>query len=313
MFANVPTDEYPFLLLVLIFFIVAWKKGGSKFTLFEIAVLGVWHVLDNSVSFFSYYTAKLILSFILFFFFTDSSNPQLRQLAHLGFKPDKFHAGITYGPDPSHYAFPSSDTHVDSKEKDASFGLVPQRVVDEKVKKAFRNSVFKVPCGFAYEGILNEEIIQLLQSCGRCHNWALMALYQLSADKFYSLSMLSLWRWDAWVLICLAVIAVPCLNFRGDGDRAGPLLDVCFLALAFFDKINRDKTRLLDNKRRKKLISQFYPVYELCKLAMLMILWYQFVKYAVPLLKYVTLQFFALLAMSLIITAFMRWRYVITN
>lgn len=100
-----------------------------------------------------------------------------------------------------------------------------------------------------------DRIEKALASCGRCHNWAILSIYQLSVDKFFSFAMLLFWRWDFWVLTVMFVIAPLCLllfaitrpaSVKDLCDCIDALLELCFVALAIYDSFNLREQLLHD-------------------------------------------------------------------
>jgi hypothetical protein len=301
---GVPVQELPFLILSFALFCFVCCKGNvrSKSTILETAALVLWHFSDPTVSFFSYFTAKLFISFVAFLLSLLTTNKdKLKKLTyHIGFPSDKWHAGVSCGDTFYHYAFPRDPA---TAEKDQSFGLVPR----DSPKHVGDKSTLKVKCGLAYHGADDSaSIMKLLASCGRCHNWALITIYEMSTDKFLSLAMLSFLRWDMWVLLVGLIVGYP-LAFEHDVILSflGRLLDVLFLALSIFDSVNMSHARLLASRRHAER-NPWLPLKNALKLVFLFITWYVYVEYVVkPFGVTCSFQFLLLLVLSILVTAVM--------
>ena len=248
------------------------------------------------MSYFSFFTAKLLVSFGVFLVsLITSERRSLQKLTyHLGFPSDRWHAGMSCGDKFFHYAFPRGD----AKEKDQSWGLTPC----EAPKKIGDVAHVKAKCGYAFAGATDAGVLKVLESCGRCHNWALITIYEMSTDKFLSLSMLSFLRWDVWVLLVGLTVAVPMLCFPNGSfsDVAGPVFDVLFLALSLFDGWNMNTDRLLANRR---YAFGFLNFKNALKLVVLFAVWYVYVAIVIARFSVTcSFQFILLLVLSVIIS-----------
>ena len=304
--------EMPFLLLSTALLVCVYRQEAARSTasLIEVFLLVVFHWYDPTVTFFSYFTAKLLVSFFAFLFLFEAKkllNSSKRITNHLGFKSDEYHAqpGLSTEDSVLHYAFPRHPTDTAAMDKDQSWGLVPREEhvsVDDNCK-----SNWKVRCGLVDEDAANsKDVLKLLESCGRCHNWALITIYEISTDKFLPLATLSLLRWEVWTLIVFFVAAGPVLCFdeeNGFKDLLGPALDTLFLALAIFDCLNMNSARL---HARRKVTRR--SLQNFAKLVVLLLVWFVYV-YSVmkPFGVTGSFQFLLLLLLSLTITLLMNY------
>lgn len=300
----VSVAQLPFLLSSFTLLGLVCFKGSarSKSTILEMVTLFLWHLYDPAVSFFSYFTAKLLISFVVFIFsftFTATSKKKLKTLTyHIGFPTDLLHAGVSCGEFFYHYALPQTPS---TAETDQSWKLVPRA----SPKRIGDRARLKVKCGLAYDGADNNaNILKLLTSCGRCHNWALITIYEMSTDKFLSLAMLSFLRWDVWVLLVGLAFGYP-LACESDLilDFLGRFLDILFLALSIFDSANMSNARLVASRRHAVARDPWLSIKNALKLGFLFVTWYVYVEMIVkPFGITHMLQFPLLLLLSVFVT-----------
>ena len=218
---------------------------------------------------------------------------------HLAHPDVPSHAGISYGDDFYHYAFPR--VRAKDEDLDRSWKLEARKGL--KRHEGFKYRV-NVDCGFDFPGVPDEDIKKTLQLCGRCHNWALITLCELSADKFLSISMLSFLRWDVWILLALVIFSFPVNIFvlAAIGmDFTGFLVEIAFLGLAIYDILNMSRERLAYNRRRaqEELRATWRSVLKFIAFA---IVWPAYVFYVKMYNILPTVQFFILVSLSCTVT-----------
>jgi hypothetical protein len=215
----------------------------SRATVIEIVCLAFLHECGaTNCTFVAYITAKFGQS-TLFFFLDTFRRGQREDLIYylLGFPSDPFHAGFQYGRNFYHYTLAAMDaTEATTNRRDTCTNLTPQSV--ERVMSA----AIKLPVGFASGSFTKDDLTKLLASCGKCHNWALVTIYQMSADKFFSYGLLSLVRWESWMLWLLLVAAWT------QDQAIDWLIDPFLMAVFLFDTFNLNDA-LVQKGRRHKL------------------------------------------------------------
>lgn len=145
--AVVQLPDVVFALSCVAFLFCIFKKHvQSKSTILEIVVLLISHFINPVVTYFSYFTCKLLMSFFVFLLSLSANKKKLNKLTyHLGFPTDHWHAGVSCGTNFYQYSFPPPTT---SKPKtDQSRGLVPRT----SPKAVGDNATLKTKCGFAYD------------------------------------------------------------------------------------------------------------------------------------------------------------------
>ena len=50
-----------------------------------------------------------------------------------------------------------------------------------------------------------EQVMQKLEACGKCHDWAVVSLYLLSFDKFLTYSVFFPLRWTTWITLAFSI------------------------------------------------------------------------------------------------------------
>lgn len=278
------------------------KHVQSKSTILEIVALFVCHFINPAVTYFSYFTCKLLMSFLVFLLSLPTNKKKPKLTYHLGFPTDRWHAGVSCGTNFYHYAFPASGPP--KPKTDQSWGLVPR----DAPKAVGDNATLKTKCGFAYDGADDPAgILQLLESCGRCHNWALITIYEMATDKFLSFSMLSFLRWDVWALVGMSMVfgtkvCFPNGLFGGFRDEIGDLMDVGFLILSVVDGFNMRNARLIANRAHANR-DKWRSIKNALKCMCLFFFWYIYVQVIIKAYSVTGLfQFLLLLVLSVGIT-----------
>jgi hypothetical protein len=163
-----------------------------------------------------------------------------------GFKTDFFHAGMYYDKRVAHYRTPTKEEIVAGVDQDSFTSLTPDFMSEDISKSVLGSVSVKQPVGFAYPGIQNDDIKALLKSCGKCHNWAQITLYEISADKFFSSCMVLFLRWDAWLIYLISVVN----HVTSPSDA---FVDFFVAGLVAYDVSNIRYTRLVHNSEQRRL------------------------------------------------------------
>lgn len=130
---------------------------------------------------------------------------------------------------------------------DRLFNLEPQ---DHKNPLAtLLPRMFYSPCvGFVIPNFDPENLKQRLEVCGKCHDWAVSAVYVLSCHKFLSYSVVSYVRWVSWV--GCAILCAFCFGDSTNNDyKKGIFLsDLILQLITLLDILNMVKFKLEDDK-----------------------------------------------------------------
>ena len=163
------------------------------------------------------------------------------------------HALIAVGDEVFHY---TQDTGTGKS--DQPFG-VADRLFFLDVRKhptpfsTLRQKMFFSPCvGFAVPNIGTEILEQRLQTCGKCHDWAVTAIYVLSCHKFLSYSIVSYVRWLTWVgCVILALLLKILADFQHSSAETQSYLvafcDCILMSVTLLDVINLVEFKLEEN------------------------------------------------------------------
>lgn len=278
-------DLFPIFACALLVAICCKGKAFAYSTSCEVIALliGHWHY-PARVSFCGYYLVKLVTSVAFFLVRRNGHHPKLQYV--MGFESDKAHAGIVVGDKFFHFAHPRGrQKDVDSVTK------LEARRDDVKVAKT---ATLQANCGYAVSPqIADNEILQLLRTCGKCHNWALITIYEISAHKFLSLTILSPFRWDVWILLfAIAVSSLADFSLAG----ADAMADWGFMGIAIYDSFNMNKERLFWNR------AQGVQVTERIRLPVLLMTWVAYVRWCQPYLIHSTVEFMLTLLIAITTT-----------
>jgi hypothetical protein len=274
----------------------AYRKGPARsvYTVAEFTLIMLGRVLSMQLTFSSYFSAKMIQSTV--FFLSRSHTGMQRLRYHLGFPSDRMHAGITYHDTFYHYAF-GRGTHATTQNVDAATKLEPAALEGS----VGDNALLSAYCGYAYPRIARDHIIKVLESCGKCHNWALITIYEIATDKFFSMAILSFARWDVWVLLVIALLGctAPC---------TGDLVDTGFLLIAAWDSLNMNRDQLVRNEIHRRADSKGGTrLRDFLKFVVLMSVWYAYIYYITidPLYQFL-LSIFAAATVTAVVCGLMR-------
>ena len=129
---------------------------------------------------------------------------------------------------------------------DRLFNLKPE--VHQKKLSELQPIMFYSPCvGFAIPNFDEKNMKQGLEVCGKCHDWAVSAVYVLSCHKFLSYSAVSYVRWLSWAG-CLILCAFCFGDSTNDYKKGVFLSDLILQFITILDIINMVKFKLEDDK-----------------------------------------------------------------
>jgi hypothetical protein len=244
-------------LLVLVIILVASCSRRSYFSLIELAIF-ILHTFYYGSSFAAYLTAKFLAATLFFvvdriIYWKDDGNRILFYL--LGFRSQMGHAAFEYKKKLYQYATRRADDQNGSThDQDLSTELVPE------VRDTIPKVRLRQPVGFSSGDFDTPSIKKVLQACGKCHNWALISLYSMSTDKFFSYGLLSSLRWETWIFSAILGFAYYY------SITLDPLVDLFLLALFLFDTLNINPSLLKLSSDYRKQRSKYWWIYESFKL-----------------------------------------------
>jgi hypothetical protein len=184
---------FSFLLAILVFY-----KGYQWCTCLEYLLLAVVYLFQFNLSFSIFLSMKVLLSFSTFLFEIISSSDDIKKFKVLNYLMTTWknpcHAIIGIRNDADHYS-PGTPT---STAVDRSFNLTPSK--HPATTYQLRSKMFFAPCvGFSFsltDDDDNDNVLQdRLQTCGKCQDWATVAITLLSCHKYLSYSCINLFRW----------------------------------------------------------------------------------------------------------------------
>jgi hypothetical protein len=178
-----------FLLAILVFY-----KGYQWATCLEYLFLAVLYLFQFNLSFSIFLSTKVLLSFLTFLFELISYSDDFKNLKVLTYLMTTWsnpcHAIIGIGIDVYHY---STGTPT-SAAVDRSFHLNPSK--HPLTTDHLRSIIFFAPCvGFSISFTDKVVLQERLQTCGKCQDWATVAIYLLSCHKYLSYSCINPFRW----------------------------------------------------------------------------------------------------------------------
>ena len=205
---------------------------------------------------------KTLTSFCIFIYEIQVTPPSKSLL--LRYPHNSVHAGIGVGDNTYHYSYPYGNAN--SQQRSSNL------VASKSNYKLLGNSLFAPCVGIAV--IMDErEILQNLQLCGKCHDWAAASLYLISFNKFLSYSIISPLRWISWLLFVTSLLS--CFT---SGDTY-LMIDILHIGSTIFDTLNFSDIRLESNTSASKLIRSYrgYWFWEFFKLIVLLLICFAFV------------------------------------
>lgn len=186
--------------------VIVLIKNYPWVTVAEYVIL-TWIFLNSSELNFtltSFHTVKIFTSLIFFFADIISSGP-LDGIGVLTFLMSSWrnpcHALVGVNDFAYHYTL-AEDRAATSEER--SLRLVPKK--HSQSTSELRTKMFFAPCvGFAITSS-DPELTERLQSCGKCQDWATVAVYTLSCHKYLSYSCVFIFRWGSWIFLVLSIL-----------------------------------------------------------------------------------------------------------
>lgn len=184
------------------------------------------------------------------------------------------HAYISVGNNVYHSSFPAGQA---ATTMDRSYNLSPSDLNEKSAARILAKSVFAPCVGL---GILTskETILEKLYLCGKCHDWAVVALYLLSTQKYLTYSALFAYRWTSWIILVITVVTYFLFSDSYFDSKPLPtnidaliaIPDVLLLLVTLFDVTNFKKERLSDNR---EFVGTKYPhrgrIFDTLKLSVL--------------------------------------------
>ena len=131
---------------------------------------------------------------------------------------------------------------------------------------------FHSPCvGFVIPNFDPENLNQRLEVCGKCHDWAVSAVYVLSCHKFLSYSAVSYVRWVSWV--GCAILCAFCFGDSTNNDyKKGIFLsDLILQLITLLDILNMVKFKLEDGDKVPAYFNRSSVSFHILKLVVLCI------------------------------------------
>jgi Ca2+/Na+ antiporter len=265
-----------FLGVYLLFLIISWKKKRSWYTMLEVSTVIVLLVYSGKMFFLVYYCSKMLTSLIYFLFkisFLNHYKNEKRLYFKLGFSSGWFHAGVLVNERFYHYAFAEKGDETDNISKHLS----PQDMTN------IPNCLINLFSGWHIK-VLDKEIKRILAACGKCHNYAVMLIYHLSYDKFLSYSLLTIFRWEMWILISMLLFSYPvkymllweCWNdemYYYDLKRYNRIIElftiISFDLIMILDCMNLSSPKLHANVEERKKDPKVFRILDFCMFVLL--------------------------------------------
>ena len=264
--------EFIRFLLMMALFTASFIRQYSIYTRIEYALFLALVLADSSSSFCICISVKLFVSLLFFMgeylskiaFAKDEDLLVIRYM--IGSWKHPCHALIAFGDDVYHY---TQDPRTGKS--DQPLGVLDRALFLEVRKhptpfSTLRHKMFFSPCvGFAVPNIDASILEQRLEACGKCHDWAVTAIYVLSCHKFLSYSLVSFVRWLTWVgCVILALMMKMMADFHLSSAETQLYLvsfcDCILMSVTLLDVINTIEFKLDDNdyKVRKVFYRDFY-------------------------------------------------------
>eukprot|EP00727_Mastigamoeba_balamuthi_P009921 m51a1_g5551 hypothetical protein (346) ;mRNA; f:539861-541295 len=219
----------------------------SFYTSVELVALCAANVLfPGRISYSAYFMVKTLLSLGVFRMrlatvLARRGKPSTAIRYALGFGGEP-HAGLWVGDQFVHYAFPRSAPGDPQPPLDRSFGLAPQ--IESSPPKRF--AWIDVAVGFAFTADLRDcRVLEVLYASGKCHDWAVVAAYVLSVDKWLTASVLLWARWLSWIALLMGMVLLP----SAATGLPQALMELFMVATALLDSLNLRKEQLEANAR----------------------------------------------------------------
>ncbi len=289
--------EWVFLVLFVALGRIYRKSSFTWSTLVEMIIYVVLRcVVGSSLTFVMFQTSKFALSFLLFWCrYYTGAHDGLTPLFYLsGFRPrdhpdatnSLFHGALLFGNRLVHYR----DRRNGDGPGDPMFPLTPDYLtVDETLQVLSRphGSTENVDIqqfvgyGPSDASVSEDEMRSVLESSGQCYHFAVITIYELSTDKFFSYMIVQFLRYDMWLGVFIGWVVSL---FAKEG--VDQVTDMLFLLIAVFDAANLRPRKLRDSHERRleSLVAHqghlqhgvevVYHLQEVSKLVGLCLCWY---------------------------------------
>lgn len=250
---------------------MGYKKGRSVWSALEMMALAAafiahaFAVFELRLGFSSFLLAKLAVAVCMFIgelIFNPQKLQTLEQLSYLlGFKSDFFHAAMAIEKRCYHYAFARTRESTNDADTDFVYALSPQRLLSFPKAKCTRT------VGMAVQ-MREDTLLKRLELSGRCHDWAGLSIYALSANKFMSYGLVAWMRWLNWIALLVWVAFVLSTSL----STAQIVIDCFVAASTLLDASNLNTAMIKETNNAKQKIPFWLEVIEAGGLAGLLTL-----------------------------------------
>ena len=222
-----------------------WHRSFSS--ALEFLFISIMYILKARLTFPIFQVLKMVVSFLFFMWELPLRAPGARRLRYLiGLKSylwQSCHSAIAIDDDIYHYSFGNSNANT----QDRSFNLVPKTAPSIWLRKAMF-----APCvGLA---VLHEkkQLMQKLQACGKCHDWAIVSLlYLLSYNKFLTYAVLTPLRWTTWATFGISIFIMVLQDPSTYNPNLYLIVDSMHLLCIIVDVLNLSEERLTASNKEQ--------------------------------------------------------------
>jgi len=244
-------------LLAMALFIASFIRQYSTYTRIEYFLFLALLLADSSSSYCICVSVKVFVCLLFFMgdYLSKIASAKVDALLiiryMIGSWKQPCHALIAFGDEVFHYT-----QDPGTGKSDQPHGVL-DRAFYLDVRKhrtpftTLRHKMFFSPCvGFAVPNISASVLQQRLEACGKCHDWAVTAVYVLSCHKFLSYSVVSFLRWLTWVgCVILATVMISLADYSPAETQSKhvALCDCILMSITLLDVINMIEFKLEDN------------------------------------------------------------------
>jgi len=249
-------------LILMIGLLLSTYRGRSVFSIIEgttvLFVLGYYHTPSLAL----FYSVKLLVSFATFSISLLDEHAKdafvLYYFFPLGRCPT-MHSAVVFGPPDKPYLYHyrnvdrSGTNRLLENAAPSSLELEPDGVPCKS------HAALELPVGLAHVD-QHEVVKSKLPVSGKCHNWALHVLYNLSTAKFLSIMTLTFFRWEGWILLLFFLgSSFAAYGLSNSFQIVSSLMDLGLSAVFELDSFNLDSARL--QSRRVELRASYRPLF----------------------------------------------------
>ena len=256
---NAILTEINMVALVVVLVLAFWK-GRSIYSMVEFALLILLSALQTrfQISFAVYWSLKLWISMLSSVFAFKAMKTLLKKdydVAYyfFSFKSSWFHAGIVA--DNQFYHLRNAELRTDQKKKRDSVANVSPSTLHLKVEKEpiHHNANFEQPISYLRKTTKSNSFDEGLPASGKCHNWALHFLYNLSTEKFLSTAALFPVRWEGWIhgIISFSMLTITVIG-KLPFTPMNRYLDLVLISIFILDSFNLDSAALKQARTLKE-------------------------------------------------------------